>query len=148
MSEEVQTPKVAKEVAAKEVAAMLATLEAEPESAGDIEVLVSAAMAGRLSFDRATEKGEYVFAKPVELENGATFDRLKFRELNAGEIESISKGTKLEVSANGMGTMDLGALAIRTARFVHKMTDFPIGVADRIKKRDLVVIKAILGFLS
>jgi hypothetical protein len=140
-------PVIAREVAEQLVAEMLDALRTDVASDNDREALVEATMDGLFTFDLDSEEGEYIFARPVRLENGNVFDRIKFHELTAGELEHIEKGQRIEVT-DGRGFMDLGDMAIKTARFVHKMTGLPIGVCDRIKKRDVAVIRAMISFLS
>jgi hypothetical protein len=142
-------PKVVREVAELDVDAMLEALGVAAPSADSREMLIVAYMDGRITFDAASEEGTYKLARPIRLENGEMVPSIKFREPNGAELQYINIGQRVEVNAESKtGFMDLGLAAKGTIRYLTKVSGLALGVAERMKARDLAVVEAIAGFFQ
>jgi len=145
----VKTPKVARDAAELEVDLMLEALGVDAPEAAARETLIVACMDGRITFDSVSEQGIYRLARPVALANGEKLTQVSFHEPNGEELQYVYAGQRMEVNAKSeTAFVDLGQNANMTIRFLTKISKMPLGVAERMKARDLTVIEAIAGFFQ
>ena len=142
-------PKVVRDVAELDVDLMLESLGVSDPKADSREALILAYMDGRISFDSASEEGVYKLARPIRLENGETVPSIKFHEPNGAELQYINIGQRVEVNAESKtGSIDLGLSAKATIRFLTKVSGLALGVAEKMKARDLAIVEVIAGFFQ
>ena len=98
------------------------------------EVFVKAVMQGRVDFDESDEVFTVTLKKPIAQENGEYITSIKISEPTAGQIQESSKGTKDDF--------------VMTIRLLSKVSGKPVGIIDRLKKRDLEVLGEAFGFFS
>ena len=128
----------------------LALMElAEAFGADDASALLPIAMDGRVYL----EKGRAVFKlrKPIELQNGTTVTHFSMREPSAADFLAYSKGMTVSVGRDGTTEIDMVMMGKRTLRAVAALADEPIGVVERIGRRDLDDLTKIgdaLGFFD
>ena len=77
-------------------------------------------------------------------------DQLVFHEPTNAELEYINRGTKVQMNVEGekMANMDMGDTFMKTARFLSKVCDIPLGLTGRLKARDAAVVKVICDFFG
>jgi hypothetical protein len=149
MSGAEKTPKVAREVAELEIDLMLEALGVTTPDADARETLILAAMDGRVTFDPASEQGVYKLARPVALANGEKLAQVSFHEPDGEELQYISMGQRVDVDGvKRTGSIDIGQSTRMTIRFLTKVSNVPLGVAERMKARDLAFIEVITGFFQ
>jgi predicted DNA-binding antitoxin AbrB/MazE fold protein len=142
-------PKVARDQAELEVDLMLEALGVDAPEAASRETLILAAMDGRITFDAVSEQGVYKLARPVALANGQKLSEVNFHEPDGEELQYVYAGQRVEVNAKTeTAYVDVGQNAKMTTRFLTKISNIPLGVAQRMKARDLGVMEAIAGFFQ
>ncbi len=126
-------PKVAREVAEKEVESWREQLESTLDD-GVRERLVMVVMSGRVSFDSESEVFTVKLRKPLALENGDTLADLKIEGFTFRQQQKATKGTEdpAEVSA----------------RMLSMVTGQPSGILDRLQSKDVTTAVAFMGFFA
>lgn len=104
-----------------------AKLEAKPRAR-----IVAAVSGGRLDFDG--EAFAYDLAAPLKLENGTFLARIKIREPAAGELRDAARGGRDEMAT---------ALSL-----ISSLSGEPLGVIERLKQRDFLLVAEVLGFFE
>ena len=125
-------PKVAREVAEKEVESWCEVLGCAPDLSV-IDDAVLGTMAGRVLFDVEKEEFSYTLRKPIKLENGDCVTVVKISEPNARQLSNANK-TKNEIEQ---------ALLLLSA-----VSGIASGVLDRMKQRDIVMAGELSGFFT
>jgi hypothetical protein len=144
-----EEPKVAREQAELEVDLMLEALGIGAPEAAARETLIVAATDGRIIFDPVSEQGVYKLARPVALENKTTLSQVSFHEPDGEELQYVYSGQRMEVNAKSeTAFVDVGQNSRMTIRFLTKISNVPLGVAQRMKTRDLAVMEAIASFFQ
>lgn len=95
---------------------------------------------GRLLFDNSDGHCDYKLARPLELKNKDRLEYVSFREPSGSELEYIRQG----VRAGGTDGLDLGELVTMTLRALIKTGGLAVGIADRIKGRDVDALREML----
>lgn len=115
----------------------------EVYSAEEIETskTLAAVMNGRVVFDESSEAFAYSLIKPVELQNGTTIETIKIEEPTA---EYLLRRSMLKIDKGGTGEMEIDA----ESRFLCAATGQSVGVLQRIKSRDMNVIKELAHFFG
>ena len=124
-------PKIAREVAEAEVRRWAESVE-NPE--GVTEALVRAVMGGRLTFDEQAEKFTVSLRHPVSMENGDTLKDLVIVQPTSGLYRDCTKGGRDGVDA--------------TLRIVSGVSGQALGLVERVKKGDLMVVMDCLNFFG
>ena len=124
-------PKIARDVAEAEVRRWAEAVE-NPE--GVTESLVRAVMGGRLTFDDQAEKFTVSLRHPVSMENGDILKDLTIVQPTSGLYRDCTKGGRDGVDA--------------TLRIVSGVSGQALGLVERIKKADLVVLMDCLNFFG
>lgn len=115
---------------------------------GDKEKILPAIMAGRFLPDSATETVIYNLQKPIEQKNGENRNEITFRTPSVSDIEYINKGFTIKVNSNNETIMDMGQMQARTSRAVIKLSGWPIGIVDRISRKDMRVLSGLFNFFD
>ena len=124
-------PKIAREVAEAEVRRWAEAVE-NPE--GVTESLVRAVIGGRLTFDEQAEKFTVSLKYPVSMENGDTLKELTIVQPTSGLYRDCTKGGRDGVDA--------------TLRIVSGVSGRALGLVERVKKGDLMVVMDCLNFFG
>lgn len=111
------------------------------------ETVLDAMMRGLITLDEEAETLTYTLVKPVTA-GDQTLKSVTMHELTAAEIETVNKGFTSVQKANGDLTIDVSTAYTRTIKLIVKMSDCPLVLADRIKKRDFVVLQALSNFFA
>lgn len=98
------------------------------------EHLLRAVVDGRLVFEEENEKFTYILRKPIELENGESVTELTIQEPTAEQLKQSYK--------TGSNEME------QTLRLLSAITGRPLGLLQRIRQRDLIVIGEVLSFFA
>lgn len=135
--------KVSEDVAQAQLDAMEA--EFGPLDPANAEVVFESLRLGLVDFDGSEGTITYMLQKPPE---GGVNDTtmIVFHEPNAGEMEKIAKGIKLTASKDGSVEIDSSRMIEQAIRLVTVVGKWPLGIAERITRRDLKVIQALSGF--
>ena len=124
-------PKIAREVAQAEVARWAEAVE-NPE--GVTESLVRAVMGARLDFDEKAETFTARLKSPVAQENGERLETLMIIQPMAGQYRECAKGNR-----DGLDT---------TLRLIAAVSGKALGLVERVKKADLMVLMDCLNFFG
>ena len=110
--------------------------------------MVGAIMAGRLSLDGETLV--YTLARPVEHETGGgSTDRVSLPEPCNEDMEYVNRGMKVQTSKDGEDVyVDMGELYVKTRRMITRVGKLPLGIVQRIKRRDMAVLGEICNFFG
>lgn len=120
----------------------------DAEYSTDSEILIEHIKKGMLYLDEDQAKVIYKLLAPIEKKDGALTTEIKLEALLLKDILAIGK--KLSVNGNAKEefmismTYDLE----RTYQMVVKCGNIPIGLVDRLKKRDLRLLSEVLDFLQ
>lgn len=145
------TPAVAQEAAELEYGRILSAFDVEQKSDADRKTMLAAIVAGRVTFDDGSEELTYRLARPVQYKSGTgSLDQIVFREPTSKELEVINRGTKVAMNVEGekMAMMDMGDTFAKTILFLTKICGVELGLAWRLKARDMAVIKVICDFFA
>lgn len=140
---------MSKEVAEQELDRILEFFDSEIEKP-DRDNIVPAIMDGRISLDEKSQELCYRLARPIQKENsGEPIEEIRLHEPDSVELEYINKGQKLSVdSESRIGSMDLSDMYTKTIRMVVKLGGIPLGLANRLKRRDINVLKSLASFFG
>lgn len=116
-------------------------------SAEEKAVVIDAIMRGLVTLDEDEETLTYTLVKPV-IAGDQSLTSVIMRELTASELETINKGFTGVQKANGDTTIDVSAAFTRTIKLIVKMSNCALVLANRIKKRDFVVLQALSSFFA
>lgn len=116
-------------------------------SAEEKAVIIDAIMRGLVTLDEDEETLTYTLVKPV-IAGDQRLTSVTMRELTASELETINKGFTGVQKANGDTTIDVSAAFTRTIKLIVKMSGCALVLANRIKKRDFVVLQALSSFFA
>ncbi len=97
------------------------------------ERIVTALMAGRIAFDEKNESFTVRLRKPIHLDNGETVESLKIEEADARQIKEANK-VKDDFE--------------KSLRLLSSISGQPLGVLDRIKQKDLLLIGDMFNFFG
>jgi hypothetical protein len=92
-------------------------------------------MAGRITFDPATESFTYALRVPMDLENGVRMPTVKIADCAVQQFADSFKGITT-------ASIDL------LIRQLSVMTGIAVGVVGRIKSKDFNVLQALMGFFG
>ncbi len=142
-------PVVAQEVAEKEYEAMVEALDGA-DGPNVRAAMMGAIMAGRLSLDGG--KLVYLLAVPIEHEKGGgKTDTVTIAEPTAEDMEYINRGMKVQASADGKEVyIDMGEVYVKTRRLLMSGAGgkMPLGLVNRIKRRDMAVLGEVCNFFG
>lgn len=125
-------PVIAEDVARQEIAEWAEFFESDLGEA-EIQGLLPAVKRGRITLDTEAEAFKVRLKSPIELENKPSLEYLIVREPTTGEIQkagNIKDEMKLVVS------------------LLSTITGHPVGIINRMKQRDLMVLSGIFGFFG
>ena len=102
---------------------------------------------GWIDYDADAGVIVYRLQRPFSLENGAAFDQVVLREPTAGDLRKI--GRNMFVSRSATDQVELAQATELTLRVVTVLdTNWPLGIAERIYRRDMRVLGALTGFFA
>ena len=110
--------------------------------------ILPAIMAGRFTTDEAEETVMYTFVKPVGQKNGDARDSILFKAPTFNDIKYINKGYVLEVHGDGSYNMNMTMLYECAERAVIKLSGWPLGLVERISRKDMRVFLGLMSFLD
>ncbi len=110
--------------------------------------ILPAIMAGRFITDAANETVMYTFTKPVGQKNGEQRDSILFKTPTFNDIKYINKGYVFKVNDDGSYMMDMTMLYETAQRAVIKLSGWPLGLVDRISRKDMRVFLGLMSFLD
>lgn len=110
--------------------------------------ILPAIMAGRFITDEAEETVMYTFVKPVGQKNGEARDSILFKAPTFNDIKYINKGYVFKVDSEGNTIMDMTMLYDTCQRAVIKLSGWPLGLVDRISRKDMRVFLGLMSFLD
>ncbi len=140
------------DVVAGEVAEQwLASMEREWGllAAGQRPIVLAAIRKGWVDYDASEGTLLYRLQRPFTLDNGASFDTVVLREPTAADLRKI--GRNMFVSRGGGDDMqvELAQATELTLRVITVLdTSWPLGIAERIYRRDMRVLGALTGFFA
>ena len=114
----------------------------------DKEKILPAIQAGRFTSDEAAETVTYNFQKPVGQKNGEAKESITFHTPTFNDIKYINKGYVFKVDKEGMTIMDMTMLYDTAQRAVIKLSGWPLGLVDRISRKDMRVFLGLMSFLD
>jgi len=115
---------------------------------GDRDKILPAIMAGRFISDESTETVIYSFIKPVEQKDGNNREDITFHTPTTTDMEYINKGFTVKVDTQGNTIMDMGQMQLRIDRAVIKLSKWPLGLVDRISRKDMRVFSGLFNFFD
>jgi len=121
---------IAEDQARAEIDLWAEFFEVEPKEL-EIKALLPAVMRGRVIFDEVKETFTITLKSAIELENGQRITEISLREPTAGELQEANKNKADELT-----------LAIR---LYSKLSGHPLGVIQRLKQKDLIVVGEFFG---
>jgi hypothetical protein len=136
-------PKIARDAAELEIDIWCETLEYKP-SAEDREKLLTAYMAGRVSFDPAKENFSYRLRVPVELENHTLLSEVKVTDVTAQQFANAYNSIKVDTKGERTASVPMESIL----RQASDATGLALGVVQRILSRDFSVIQLLMGFFG
>ena len=114
----------------------------------DREKILPAIMAGRFITDEAAETVLYNFIKPVSQKNGETRDTITFKAPTFSDIKYINKGLVFKVDSSGNTIMDMSILYDQAERAIIKLSGWPLGLVERISRKDMRIFLGLMSFLD
>jgi len=114
----------------------------------DRQKILPAIMAGRFITGEANETVLYNLIKPVGQKNNETRDTITFRAPTFSDIKYINKGYVFKVDSEGMTIMDMTMLYETAERAVIKLSGWPLGLVERISRKDMRVFLGLMSFLD
>lgn len=139
---------VAKPEAMEELERIDEFFDAEYEESNNL-VLLPHIMAGKLHLDENQKKVIYQLLKPIELANGDTLSELKLSALDLDGIIKVGKSLPpLKGRQDGSFDIPVSYDYERTVKTLTKCSTQPLGVLNRLKKRDINILKELLDFLQ
>jgi len=114
----------------------------------DKEKILPAIMAGRFTIDEAEEIVMYQLYKPISQKNGEAKETITFRTPTISDMEYINKGLTIKVDDKGDTIMDLGEVQVHTKRAVIKLSRWPLGLVERISRKDMRVFAGLFNFFE
>lgn len=114
---------------------------------GDKTKILPAIMAGRFTADEAEETVTYNFIKPVKQKNDDK-ESITFHTPTFNDIKYINKGYVFKVDKEGMTIMDMTMLYDTCQRAIIKLSGWPLGLVDRISRKDMRVFLGLMSFLD
>lgn len=126
-------PKVAREVAEKEVEGWCDQLECVLDD-GVGDRLALAVMAGRLSLDAESEVFTLKLRSPLTLENGDILGELKIQGPTFRQQQDATKGTE-----------DVNEIS---GRMLSMVTEQPSGILDRLQMKDVNTAVTLVSFFG
>lgn len=135
---------MAPEVAEQEYQRMVRCfgVDVDPDSKAAI---IDAIERGLITFDDEAEEVSYKLQRPVSA--GETLTVVKMHELTAAELEYVNKGFVVEGSGSSIRA-DASAVYTKTIRTIVKMSGCALAAANKIKKRDFVILQALANFFA
>lgn len=124
--------KIAREAAETEVQGWCERFGVTPGPAS-LESITSALMAGRLTLDEAREEFTIRLRSPIRLENGEVIEELTIGEPDARQLRDANK-SKDEFD--------------QTLRLLAAVSGRPLGVLERLKQKDLILVGEVFGFFG
>ena len=115
---------------------------------GDKAKILPAIMAGRFTNDEANETVTYTFVKPVGQKNGEARETITFKTPTFNDLKYINKGYVFQIDDTGMTHMDMTMLYDTAQRAVIKLSGWPLGLVDRIDRKDMRVFMGLMSFLD
>ena len=110
--------------------------------------ILPAIMAGRFITDEAAETVLYNLIKPIERKDGKPGDTITFKAPTFNDIKYINKGYVFKVDSAGNTIMDMTMLYDTCQRAVIKLSGWPLGLVDRISRKDMRVFLGLMSFLD
>lgn len=137
-------PVIAREVAEQEYQRMVECFGVEVDSESK-ETIIKAVMRGLIVLDEEKEELSYKLQRPVCA--GETLSVITMHELTAAELEYVNRGFTVSGSSTKY-SVDVSAAYTKIIRTIVKMSGCNLASAQRIKKRDLVILQALSDFFA
>lgn len=138
---------ISKEAALKELEAIQEILDVVYDE-GDKEKIIPAIMAGSFTADEAEQKITYTLINPIEQKNKDRRNTIVFKTPSVTDMEYINKGFTVKVDKDQSTIMDMGQMMERTSRAVIKLSGWPLGLVDRISRKDMRVFSGLFNFFD
>ena len=135
-------PKVARDAAELELDIWCETLGVQADAETRAKLL-SALMAGRITFDAATETFTYQLRTPLDLLNGVRLPQVTVSDITAQEYADAFKSIKIEAK-DKTASVSMDSVLLQASG----ATKLPLGVVQRIQMRDFSVVQALMGFFG
>ena len=140
-------PAIGEEAAILELMAIQEIFDVEYDES-DREAILPAVMEGQFTTDPEKETVTYKFSKPIHQVNGEEREYITFKAPTNSDIAHINKGFIIKTDRNGKTEMDMGDLAERTKRAVLRLSGIPLGIFDRISRKDVRVFSGLFNFFD
>lgn len=115
---------------------------------GDKEKILPAIMAGRFMTDEANETIVYSLFKPVKQKDGNNREDITFHAPTVSDMEYINKDFTIKTNVEGETVIDIGKMQVRTSRAIIKLSKWPLGLVDRISRKDMRVFSGLFNFFD
>lgn len=112
------------------------------------ELILLAIQEGRLLPDEKRGLLDYALAVPVELKNSEVVTNLEISIPSYPDLEYINRGFTVKVDKEGETIMDMSFLMRRAIRAVGRLTGKPAAIVERISRKDMRVLAALLSFFD
>lgn len=140
------------DVVAGEVAEQwLASMEREWGllAAGQRPIVLDAIRRGWVDYDAGEGTLVYRLQRPFTLDNGASFDTVVLREPTAADLRKIGRNMFVSRGNGDDMQVELAQATELTLRVITVLdTSWPLGIAERIYRRDMRVLGALTGFFA
>lgn len=119
-----------------------------PLDPANAEAVFRAIRAGLLEFDESEGSITYMLQKPPETQSSLDLSSVTFREPGAKEMEKINKGLTVKTDRNGNAEFDASAGVAQAIRLMVHVGGWPLAAAEKVKRRDMQVLQALIGFFG
>lgn len=120
----------------------------DAEYSDDAEILIEHIRKGMLYLDDSQNKVIYQLLSPVEQKNGDFVNEIKLSPLLLKDIMAIGKKLSMKGNTNEEFQISITYDLERTYTTLAKSGNMPIGVMDRLKKKDMKILSEVLDFLQ
>lgn len=118
-----------------------------PLDPANADVVYDAIRKGLVSFDNSTCEVTYFLQRPLDIDAPAVdATRVTLHEPTAGDMGKIARGIKVVAGKDGSVEVDSSRMIEQAIRLVTVIAKWPLGIAERISRRDLKVVQALSGF--
>ncbi|MCG8480454.1 MAG: phage tail assembly protein [Spirochaetales bacterium] len=118
-------------------------------AAGQRPIVLQAIRKGWVDYDAGEGTLLYRLQRPFTLDNGASFDTVVLREPTAADLRKIGRNMFVSRGRGDDTQVELAQATELTLRVITVLdTRWPLGIAERIYRRDMRVLGALTGFFA
>ena len=114
----------------------------------DSEIIIEHIKKGMVYLDEDQDRVIYKLLSPIEQKNGEILTEIKLQALNLSDIMAIGRQLSMKGNSKEEFQISITYDLERTYTILKKSGNLPIGLLDRLKKKDLRVLSEVLDFLQ